>query len=220
MSLSANEIGSGWIAAIVVGAVIFAWSVWWRWVCGRRSVPWPSWLAFMLENPYMLLVSPSQELVRRLNLAKGMSLLDLGCGAGRVTVPAAQEVGVGGVVYGLDCQGAMLEKLAKRAKRQGVSNIVPLKCDFTTSGLGVKDLDRVCMVTVLGEMPRSLQLAAIESVFDALKPGGIFSITEVIPDPCYIPRSTLKQMVSAAGFVVSEEHTSLLTYTVNFTKSP
>ena len=57
------------------------------------------------------------------------------------------------------------------------------------------NFDRALLVTVLGEIPD--RDAALRAIFDALKPGGILSITEILRDPHYQRRTTVLRL--AAG---------------------
>jgi predicted methyltransferase len=38
-------------------------------------------------------------------------------------------------------------------------------------------------VSILGEIPENERMNALRELYDALKPGGIVSITEIFPDP-------------------------------------
>ena len=89
----------------------------------RRSLPHPSWLSWLLENPYMDAVTGSSLILKRIKLTPGMRVLDVGCGPGRMAIPAAKKVGPEGKVVALDIQMPMLEKVKKRAEASGLSNI-------------------------------------------------------------------------------------------------
>ena len=58
--------------------------------------------------------------------------------------------------------------------------------------------DRAFLVTVLGEVPEPER--ALREIYESLKPGGILSVTEVLPDPDYLPRGRLRRLVEGAGF--------------------
>lgn len=62
----------------------------------------------------------------------------------------------------------------------------------------VDTFDRALLVTVLGEIPD--RKAALAEIFHALKPGGVLSITEVLPDPHYQRPGTIRQFASEVGF--------------------
>ena len=72
-----------------LGAVV------WRLASGRRSIPCPAWLSWMVEldNPFTK-TNRAATIVERLDLQPGMAVLDVGCGPGRLTIPIATKVGV------------------------------------------------------------------------------------------------------------------------------
>ena len=77
---------------------------------------------------------PSEEILRRsrrkpettlkeVGLRTGMVFMDIGCGDGFFTIPAAQLVGEKGVVYAVDTDAAAVEKLKDKAAEKGLTNI-------------------------------------------------------------------------------------------------
>lgn len=62
---------------------------------------------------------------------------------------------------------------------RGLANIEPLLGDVATMQLDHSFFDRALLVTVLGEI--WAREAALHEIYMALKPGGIVSITEVLP---------------------------------------
>jgi SAM-dependent methyltransferase len=106
--------------------------------------------------------------------------------------------------------------LAKRVEREGVSNIRPLHAGAGEGKLDWNVFDRAIMVTVLGEIPD--KLAALVEVYEALKPGGLLSITEVFPDPDYQSLATVRRLAHQAGFVEAARFGTALVFTINFKK--
>ena len=203
-----------WIAFFLCAALLGV-CVWWRLACRGRSLPWPYWLAFMLENPYMRVVSPSGVLCGRLRLKKGMKVLDIGSGAGRVSRPIAQAVGPRGVVFALDMQEKMHQKLVRRMGRYRLQNYQTILADLNAKKPLASSLcDRALMVTVLGEVMEPLEL--LQRVRRNLTPDGLLSITEVIPDPCYMTSRRVLSLCQQAGFTLEESFKAPLAYTLNF----
>jgi ubiquinone/menaquinone biosynthesis C-methylase UbiE len=64
-------------------------------------------------------------------------LVELGCGYGTFTVPAALRTQ--GIVTALDIEPRMVERVRRRAMRQGVRNVVATVRDFVASGTGLDD---------------------------------------------------------------------------------
>jgi ubiquinone/menaquinone biosynthesis C-methylase UbiE len=110
----------------------------------------------------------------------------------------------------------MLERLEKRVAQQGLANV-----DLVLAGLGEGRLpsdafDVALLVTVLGEIPD--KLAALCEIHRSLRPGGVLSITEVLPDPHYQRVSRVRTLAADAGFRELSIFRGWLSYTVNVGK--
>ncbi|MBE2199138.1 MAG: methyltransferase domain-containing protein [Anaerolinea sp.] len=201
---------------VIIVGIIAGISLWWRYAARRRSLPCPPWLDWMLENRYVETVANSQAIVERLHLQPGMSVLDVGCGPGRVAIPAAKHVGPDGIVVALDMQADMLQRLRKRMTETGVTNIHPLHAGIGEGKVEIGVFDRAVLVTVLGEIPD--REAALAEIYQTLKPGGLLSVTEFIPDPHYQSRETVRRLAAAADFREQASFGNWLAFTLNFTK--
>jgi ubiquinone/menaquinone biosynthesis C-methylase UbiE len=183
----------------------------------KKPFPCPFYLTFLLENPYMKSVSGSDLLIKRINLQPGMRVLDVGCGPGRLTIPLAKHVGKNGEVVSLDIQENMLKKLKKRIQSNHLNNIKTILSEIGRGHLRKRDyFDRVILVTVLGEIPDKKQ--ALKEIFVTLKPGGILSITEVLPDPDYQSKRIVIHLAKSVGFDFDQKYSRFLSYTLNFLK--
>jgi 2-polyprenyl-3-methyl-5-hydroxy-6-metoxy-1,4-benzoquinol methylase len=141
------------IAVAALIAAFVAAALWWRSASRRRSLPCPIWLSWLLTNPLGGGDGGSAPILDRLDLKPGMRVLDVGCGPGRVSIPAAQRVGPEGQVLALDVQEAMLKKLQQRAAARGVANIRPVLSPVEKVAVEADSCDRALLVWVLGEIP-------------------------------------------------------------------
>jgi ubiquinone/menaquinone biosynthesis C-methylase UbiE len=183
----------------------------------KKSLPCPASMTFLLENPYIQFVAGSALLIKRMDLQPGMRVLDVGCGPGRLTIPMARHVGPTGEVAALDIQENMLKKLNKRIGKNHLRNIRTILGGAGQNHLKEKNyFDRAILVTVLGEIPDKKN--ALKEIYQALKPNGILSITEVLPDPDYQRKKTVLKLTESAGFLPERKYTSLLSHTMNFIK--
>lgn len=206
------------ITALVAVAVTIALVVaLWRFESSRHSLPCPVWLRWLVEidNPFTK-TNRAAFIVETLALAPGMTVLDAGCGPGRLTVPLARGVGSSGRVVALDIQAGMLSRARAKTEAAGLANI-----DFINAGLGDGKLpgsrfDRAVLVTVLGEIPD--RRAAFAELFSALVPGGILAVVEVIFDPHFQTRSTVTDLAVAAGFREKAFFGHRLAYVIHFEK--
>src|SRR5215468_10003529 len=140
------------IAVAGLIAVFVAAMLGWRYASRRHTLPCPIWLSWLLTNPLSRGDGGSAPILNRLDLKPGMRVLDVGCGPGRVSIPAAQRVGPEGQVVALDVQEAMLKKLQERAAARGVANIRTLLGSVQEAALEAGSCDRALRVWVLGEI--------------------------------------------------------------------
>jgi len=201
----------------VVGSLVAA-SVAWRFASRRQSLPCPVWLRWLVEldNPFTS-TNRSNVIVQQLDLRPGMRVLDVGCGPGRVTIPIARAVGPDGGVDAIDVQPGMLARAAQRAAAANVGNIRFLQTHVGDGGLDVQPADRAILVTVLGEIPD--REAALRAIFDALKPGGFLSVTEIVFDPHFQTRATVTRLALAAGFRERAFYGNRIAYSMHLEKS-
>ena len=198
------------ITIIVVTLIVIGY--WWRY----HSLACPASLSWLVENPYIAAVAGPNKLLSRLRLTQGMKVLDVGSGPGRLTIPAAMIVGETGEVVALDIQSRMLEKLKYKIETTGLNN-VRLVCAGAGEGKVDKDyFDRALLVTVLGEIKNKQQ--ALVEIYQALKPGGILSVTELIPDPHYNSISKVRALCEACKFEELESFGNWIVFTINFRK--
>jgi len=197
----------------LTGVVAIAWRV----ASRGRSVPCPVWLRWLVEldNPFAK-TNRAAVIVQHLDLRPGMAVLDAGCGPGRVTIPIAEQVGQQGEVVAMDIQAGMLRRAEEKARTANLTNIRFLQAALGEGKLARDHFDRSVLVTVLGEIPD--REAALKEIFDALKPGGMLSVTEIIFDPHFQTRNTVARLARAAGFREKALHGNRLAFTLSLEK--
>ncbi|HEY5199840.1 MAG TPA: methyltransferase domain-containing protein [Acidothermaceae bacterium] len=115
------------------------------------------------------------ETVSRLQLAPGMTVLDLCCGAGASAIPAAHAVGASGRVLGIDVAAPLLELARARAAREGLSNIEFRHGDATQTELPDGSFDAV--VCVFGVFFAPDMTAFVEEMWRLVRPDGVLAVT-------------------------------------------
>ena len=203
---------SGIVILIVVVFLV------WRFISNRRSLPCPSWLGWMVEmdNPFTK-TNRASVIIDLLGLQPGMKVLDAGCGPGRLSIPAAKAIGSQGELTAFDIQAGMLARVQENIRTAGLSNIRLIQAGLGEGKLEKAYYDRAMLVTVLGEIPE--QEAAMQEIYQALKPGGILSVTEVIFDPHFQSSKSVKQVASKVGFHEVGFFGKRLAYTMHFEKT-
>lgn len=192
-------------------------SIGWRFFPRRRALPCPPWLAWLVEfdDPFVKSYN-ARTIIDRIDVQPGMKILDVGCGPGRLTVPAARKVGLRGEVVAIDIQAGMLRRAQEKAQAAHLTNVQFLQMGIGERKLDGDQYDRALMVTVLGEIPD--RQGALQEIYDALKPGGILSVTEIVFDPHYQSRATVIRLASSAGFQVKSFFGNRLAFTLNLEK--
>jgi SAM-dependent methyltransferase len=199
-----------------VGLFLVVW-LGWRFASRRKTLPCPTWLAKLVEldNP-LFRVDSARAIVGHLDLRPGMRALDFGCGPGRLTIPIAERVGGAGSVVAVDIQEGMLDRVRQKVRAARLTNVSLRLTKAADAELGRGEYDRAILVTVLGEIPD--RQAALTEVSDALKPGGILSVTEVLVDPHFQTRGAVRRLAAVAGLREVAFFGNRLGFTLNFEK--
>lgn len=183
-------------------------------------------------------LAPAQtRLLQMAALKSGEAVLDIACGTGLVTFPAAQQVGKNGVVHGTDISEGMIESARQIAAAQGFHNTAFTRMDAETLLFPDETFDAA--LCALGLMYVPDPVTALREMYRVVKPDGravaavwgqrsrcgwadIFPIVDarVQSEVCPLffqlgTGNSLQQAFAAAGFtkVVSERINTILHYT-------
>jgi len=113
--------------------------------------------------------------VERLGLSPGASVLDVCCGSGASAIPAAEAVGPGGEVLGVDLAEGLLELAREKAERRGLQNIEFRTGDMLDLGLAEESFDAVVCVFGIFFVPD--MRAAVRELWRLVRPGGKLAVT-------------------------------------------
>ena len=200
---------------LLCALALLAISLAWRLASTRQSLPCPVWLRWLVEldNPFTR-TNRAAFIVEQLGVVPGMNVLDAGCGPGRLAIPLARAVGPAGSVLAVDIQQGMLERTRTKASDEQLENITCLHAGLGEDRLPRQAFDRAVLVTVLGEIPA--QGKALAEIHQALRPGGVLSITEVIFDPHFQSRSRVRRLANDAGFREKAAFGNRIAYVLHF----
>lgn len=133
------------------------------------------------------LSSISDGCFERLQLKSGDHLLDLGCGAGALTLRAAQLVAPTGRVTAVDISDEMLSVLASRAGAMRLENIITLH--GRAEAIPERENSQDTVVASLSLMFVLDKSVAAREIARVLRPGGRFvAAVWAVPDRCDIVR--------------------------------
>jgi SAM-dependent methyltransferase len=113
-------------------------------------------------------------------LRPGLSLLDVGCGPGTITLGLARAVAPGQVT-GIDHDEAHIETAKTLAAEQGVTNVTFRTGDALSLPFADGELDAAFENDVFTHLAENADRAARE-IYRVLKPGGLFAARDVDVD--------------------------------------
>jgi ubiquinone/menaquinone biosynthesis C-methylase UbiE len=151
-----------------------------------------------------------------MHLEPGMVILEIGPGKGNYTKAVAESVLPDGVVYAIDIQESIINRLKKRVEKENIPNIIPKIDDAYNLSFKDNSIDRVLMIACLPEIPEPIR--TLKEVRRVLKSDGLVCLGEMIPDPDYPRRKTEKKWAREAGFILDEQFGNWFVYQLNFKK--
>jgi ubiquinone/menaquinone biosynthesis C-methylase UbiE len=154
-----------------------------------------------------------EETLKQLNIAKGMQVVDFGCGAGYFVIPMAKMVSEQGKVYALDVLDSALESMRSKAKIEGLFNIVAKRCNLeviNSSGLENNSMDLVLLSNILFQSDNKSGI--MKEAVRVLKKGGELAIIDWRANQSLgpsreliVPVENIKKMVEENGLIFKND---------------
>ena len=119
----------------------------------------------IIRNPYKFL--------KAAGLKPGLKVLEVGCGPGAFTIPAAKIIGKDGFIYAVDIHPLAIKRVKEKIAESGIENIKPVLTDASNMGLLDQEIDLVFMFGmphVAGGL-----INVLSEIHRVLKPGGTLS---------------------------------------------
>ncbi|MDH5398450.1 MAG: arsenite methyltransferase [Cyclobacteriaceae bacterium] len=111
-------------------------------------------------------------------IQKGDTVIDLGSGAGNDCFVARHETGETGKVIGIDFTETMIKKARENTEKLGYNNVEFRYGDIENMPVSDRVADVIVSNCVLNLVPN--KPAVISEVYRVLKPGGHFSISDIV----------------------------------------
>ena len=151
----------------------------------------------IIRNPYKLL--------KAAGLKPGLKVLEVGCGPGVFTIPAAEIVGKDGFIYAVDIHSLAIKRVKEKIAESGIGNIKPVLTNASNTGLPDQEIDLVFMFG----MPYTTGglKNVLSEIYRVLKAGGILSFEKSLRS-----EKRLIADIEKEGFVFTERKGRILLF--------
>jgi len=144
-------------------------------------------------------------------IKKGDVVVDLGSGAGNDAFIARHETGETGKVIGIDFTPAMISRARRNAEVRGFNNVEFRQGDIEEMPVSTGTADVIVSNCVLNLVPN--KDAVIKEIFRVLKPGGHFSISDIVLEdelPAEIREAAEMYAGCVAGAIQSKTYLQMI----------
>jgi ubiquinone/menaquinone biosynthesis C-methylase UbiE len=157
----------------------------------------PIWVGYLLANPIRKFVHNPDKILLPF-VKTGMKVVEIGPGMGFYSIPLARMVKESGMVYCVDIQQVMLDKIVYRAKRKGLRNIAVRQSNKESYKINdlKEQIDFVLLFAVVHEVYNESKL--FKEVSACLKPGGKILFAE--PKGHVTESQVMKSISIAEGY--------------------
>ncbi len=109
------------------------------------------------------------------DIRPGQTILEIGCGTGFFTIPAAQMVGDKGYIIALDASAGFLKVVAEKVKKAHLTNVGIIQKDALNTGLENESFDKVLLFGVI-PFPLLPLDKLLPEMHRVLGPGGTMAV--------------------------------------------
>ena len=163
-------------------------------------------ISLMHDNPLLPIFRDPYKLLRAAGLKPGQKVLEVGCGPGFFTIPAAKIVGKEGFVYAVDVHPLAIERVKEKSEKEGIKNVKPILANASDTGLQDQSID-LAFLFGLRYIAGGLE-NVISEIHRILKPGGVFSFEKTKGS-----EKKLIEEVERGGFTYSERQARIFLFT-------
>jgi len=120
----------------------------------------------------------------------GQTVLEVGCGSGFFTVPAAQLIGHQGSLVAMDVSSEYVERVSKKVQAANLRNVRVVKGDALDTGLDAESMDAVLLFGVI-PFPMLPLNRLLPEMHRVLNPEGVLAVW-LFPISFGVPKSILR----------------------------
>lgn len=179
-----------------------------------RPAPTPPQMARLLGSRARVRYRDPIQVMDFAGVRRNSSVVDVGCGPGVFTLEASRRVGPAGLVYAIDTNPAVLDRLDTRLADIGATNVKISLGPADRLPISDNCADVVIMVSVLPVIKD--RGAALKEAKRVLKPSGALVIGEELREPDYVRGRTIQRWAEEAGFRLIGRQGNALRYMLRF----
>lgn len=173
--------------------------------CQLAQLPADKYIQRMDDPSRDLKVS---EVIAKLRLKPGDVVADIGSGSGAFSIPMAKAVAPNGILYAVDIDQKMLDYVADRARKSGVTNLRTVLGSNDDPNLPVKNLDVAFFHRVLHMIEH--RQAYLNSTATYMKPDGRIVVIDKNPEQSpeswmWLRQSDVDTWMAAIAFYPAEK---------------
>jgi len=161
-------------------------------------------MAVVLESSLRYRYYGPSRILKGAEIQPGQNVLEIGCGTGFFTLPAARLLGDRGSLLAMDILPVSVEAVAKKVQAANLKNVCVVKGDALDTKLDADSLDAVLIFGVIPApmLPMGHLLYEMHRI---LKPGGIMAV--------WPPSWVHKTIVRSGLFTMSSKRYGVFNFT-------
>jgi ubiquinone/menaquinone biosynthesis C-methylase UbiE len=150
---------------------------------------WIRGLGAAMESRFRYRFFGPAQILRGADIHPGQTVLEVGCGTGFFTIPAAQLIGDQGRLVAMDVLPASIETVSRKVQAANLKNVHVVNGDAMNTELDAQSMDAVLLFGVIPApmLPLNRLLPEMHRI---LKPEGTLAVWP--PVPVWLPRSILR----------------------------
>ncbi len=146
-------------------------------------------IASAMESRFRYRFFGPTEILGAAGELRGRAVLEVGCGTGFFTLPAARAIGDEGSLTAIDVLSESVELVREKVRAAGLRNVHVMQADARQTSFEAGSFD---MALLFGVIPAPMLPLArlLPEMHRVLRPGGVLAVWPHVP--LWLPRSVLR----------------------------
>ena len=149
-------------------------------------------MAAVMESPVRRRFNDPVKTLKAAGIRSGQKVLEVGCGTGFFTIPAAKLVGDEGCVHAIDVYPPAIEFVGEKVRDAHIANVRLTNADAMATGLPGSAFDLILLFGVIPAPVLPLD-RLLPEIHRLLKPEGALAVWTLFP--CWSPASITRSRI-------------------------